>query len=135
MVKVCVEYQGELRSEVLHDPSGSTFTTDAPVDNQGKGEGFSPTDLCAAALGSCLSTIIGIQSKSLGVDTRGLWIEVIKRMSSDLPRRIASIEVDLWFPGPIAPEERSVIEKAARDCPVHHSLHPGISVTLRFHWR
>ncbi len=135
MVKVCVEYQGELRSEVLHDPSGSTFMTDAPVDNQGKGEGFSPTDLCAAALGSCLSTIIGIQSKSLGVDIRGLWIEVIKRMSSDLPRRIASIEVDLWFPVLIGPEERSVIEKAARDCPVHHSLHPGISVTLRFHWR
>ncbi|MEN8734805.1 MAG: OsmC family protein, partial [Lentimonas sp.] len=97
MVTITIDYEGQLRSTLQHGPSGSKLQTDAPVDNNGKGESFSPTDLCASALGSCIATIVGMQMEALGVDLKDMRIEVRKEMSKDLPRRIASLETEIWL--------------------------------------
>lgn len=135
MVKISVEYEGGLRCELTHDESRATFRTDAPLDNQGKGESFSPTDLCASALGSCIATILGIRAEKMEIDLRGMWIEVKKHMSADKPRRIARLETEIWMPRPLTSEQKEVFESAAAGCPVHHSLHPDIEKPIRFHWK
>src|SRR5271156_5850813 len=99
MVKVSVEYQGDLHCRAQHGPSGATLDTDAPVDNQGKGEAFSPTDLVGTALGSCMATIMGIYARKNGIPLEGMRIEVTKEMTPSPPRRIARLVTDIWMPG------------------------------------
>ncbi|MBI4357557.1 MAG: OsmC family protein [Gammaproteobacteria bacterium] len=132
MVEINVEYQGELHCVAIHVPSQKKLETDAPKDNQGKGETFSPTDLIATALGTCVATIMGLYAKRHALDLKGLQVSVKKTMSEDLPRRIASLEVDVLLPKGISPKERIELEKVAHTCPVHKSLHPDIKVPMVF---
>ena len=126
---------GDLRVESTHVASGARLVTDAPVDNNGKGEGFSPTDLCATALASCAMTIIGIYGKRHDVDVSGTRIEVTKTMSAD-PRRIGRLEVVFDMPDrPYTDKQKIMIERAAHTCPVHLSLHPDIEQVFTFRWK
>lgn len=134
MVKIFVEYEGDLHCTARHAPSEAIITTDAPKDNQGKGETFSPTDLVAAALATCIGTIIGILGKRKGWDFKGMRIEVEKIMINEPFRRIGRLPVQVWMPINLSQEERKMIEKAAAACPVHHSLHPDIEVSIHFRW-
>ena len=118
-----------------HGPSGSEFATDAPVDNNGRGESFSPTDLVATALGSCMATIMGIAAKRKDIALEGMVIRVAKHMSENLPRRIAKLEVTIEVPLPADHPERKLLENAALTCPVHQSLHPDIEVPIQWCWQ
>lgn len=135
MVTISIDYEGQLRSTLTHGPSKKTVQTDAPVDNNGKGESFSPTDLCASALGSCIATIVGMQMEALGVDLKGMRLEVRKEMSANLPRRIARLETEIWLPVPLTDDQQMKVEIAAKNCPVHQSLHPEIEKPMTFHWK
>ncbi len=126
-----VKYKGDLRTEAVHLGSGSAIVTDAPVDNQGKGEAFSPTDLVATALGSCMLTIMGIVARRDGIDIEDATAEVEKIMSKS-PRRIGEIKVRLIFKGPLKDIERGKLERAARTCPVSGSLHDELKETIEF---
>ena len=132
MVKVSIEYQGELHCRVKHGPSGAVLETDAPVDNQGKGEAFSPTDLVAVALGSCMATLMGIYARQKGVDLKGMRIEVAKEMTQSAPRKIARLTTEIRMPPGV--EQNPALVNAALTCPVHHSLHPDIEKPVNFHW-
>jgi uncharacterized OsmC-like protein len=134
MVRIQLSYQGGLRCSATHEPSGNTITTDAPLDNNGRGEAFSPTDLVATALGACMATVMGIVAERKAISLEGLRIEVRKHMSEDAPRRISRLEVDLHMPVPAAHPERKLLESAARGCPVHHSLHPDIETVFNCIW-
>ncbi len=134
MVRIQLSYQGGLRCAATHEPSGNTISTDAPVDNNGRGETFSPTDLVATALGACMATVMGIVGERKGIPLEGLRIEVRKHMSEDAPRRISKLEVDLHIPVPSSHPERKLLESAARGCPVHHSLHPDIEIVFNWNW-
>lgn len=134
MVKITTEYEGQLHCQAIHEPSGCHLYTDAPVDNKGLGESFSPTDLCAAAYATCMTTIMGIQAEKLGINLKGMKIEVNKEMSSDVPRRIVRLPVECWIPVILTSEHKSALINAAETCPVHHSLHPDIEKPIRFHW-
>jgi putative redox protein len=134
MVTIGIEYLGDLRCTAVHGPSGMQLTTDAPVDNQGKGEAFSPTDLCATSLGACMATIMGIQARTLGLDLRGMRVQVGKTMSATAPRRIARLEVLISVPGVHSDKHQAQLRRAAEQCPVHYSLHPDIEVDLQFRW-
>ena len=135
MVKIKIKYEGELRCQLVHELSGKAFKTDAPVDNNGKGESFSPTDLCASALGSCIATIIGMQMEALGLDLTGMRIEVQKEMSADLPRRITKLTTEIWLPIALNDDQMWQVEIAAKNCPVHHSLNPEIEKPIIFNWK
>ncbi|HWB60987.1 MAG TPA: OsmC family protein [Chthoniobacteraceae bacterium] len=132
MVKIAIEYQGDLHCSATHGPSAARLETDAPVDNQGKGESFSPTDLVATALGTCMATIMGIYAQRKGLDLRGMKIEVTKEMTKDAPRRIARLPSEIWMPATVAPDP--ALEHAARTCPVALSLHLDIEKPVVFHW-
>jgi len=134
MVKIDLEYLGDLRMKAQHGPSGVQLQTDAPVDNQGKGESFSPTDLVATGLGSCMATIMGIVARRQDVDLRGMQVAVEKVMSQDTPRRIAALKVNFQVPVKPDPEKIQALENAARTCPVAKSLHPDIQVEAHFTW-
>jgi len=134
MVEINARYEGDLRTTSTHSPSGVTLTTDAPLDNQGKGESFSPTDLCAAALINCMATIMGIKARSMGLDLAGLTLSVEKHMSTDAPRRIARLPVTIHGPASISADDRVKLERACRACPVFQSLHPAIEKHLHFYW-
>lgn len=134
MVNINLSYQGGLRCSATHELSGNTISTDAPLDNNGRGESFSPTDLVATALGACMATVMGIVAERKGIRLEGLRISVRKHMSEDSPRRIARIEVDLHMPVPANHPERKLLESAARGCPVHHSLHPDIEMVFNWTW-
>lgn len=134
MVHVDISYLGNLRCEALHGPSGSKILTDAPLDNHGKGEAFSPTDLAATALGTCMATVMGIAAARHGISLEGMTLGVDKVMSSDAPRRIARIEVVFRIPLPSDHPQRKILEAAALACPVHHSLHPDIEKPVHFDW-
>lgn len=134
MTTVKTIYQGELRTEAVHVASGVKITTDAPVDNQGKGESFSPTDLLAASLGSCMLTIMGIAARTHGFNIDGTQVEILKKMASD-PRRVSGIEVKFDFPEiNYDSRVRKIIEKAALTCPVALSLHPDIEQKVIFNF-
>ena len=122
MHQITVEYKGELRTKAKHLQSGNELITDAPIDNHGKGEAFSPTDLVATALASCILTIMGIVAERRNIDLKGTTSEVTKVMWEN-PRRIAEIHVDIYFKTNISDQYRKVLEKAAHSCPVHQSLH------------
>jgi len=132
MVQVDVVYRGGLRCEATHGPSGNTLLTDAPVDNQGKGEAFSPTDLVATALGTCIATIMGIVAEREKIDLVGMKITVQKEMSADLPRRIAKLSARIVFPRPLDERQRAKLENAAKTCPVHQTLHGKVEMPLEF---
>lgn len=133
-VEVSIVYQGELRCEATHGPSGVQLRTDAPVDNHGRGESFSPTDLVATALGACVLTILGIQADKHDIDLSGARVVVEKHMSVDLPRRIARLPVKVTVPVQFDDRVRTVLERAAHTCPVHQSLHPDIDKPIEFNW-
>lgn len=133
MTKTKIIYLGDLRTECTHE-SGAKVATDAPKDNMGRGKDFSPTDLFAASLGSCMMTIMAIQAQKLGVELQGTQVEVEKQMSVAGKRRIEKIIVRFqcpFLPNPMAIEK---LERAAVDCPVHLSLHPDIKVEVDFIW-
>jgi uncharacterized OsmC-like protein len=132
MVKISIEYQGGLHCSASHGPSGATLQTDAPVDNQGKGESFSPTDLVATALGTCMATIMGIYARQKGLPLEGMRLEVTKEMTQSAPRKIARLATEIWMPPGLA--QNSALEHAALTCPVHHSLHPDVEKPVNFHW-
>lgn len=130
-----VIYQGDLRTTATHLQSGSKIETDAPTDNNGKGERFSPTDLVATALASCMLTIIGIASKAHGFDIEGTQCSVTKIMAAD-PRRIGEIKIKMEFPkeNEYDGKAQAIIERAALTCPVFESLHPEMKKTIEFLW-
>lgn len=132
MSTITTLYTGELRTEATHLASGNTLITDAPVDNNGRGEAFSPTDLVCAALGSCMMTIMGIAARRHNLRLEGTRIEITKVMVAD-PRRIAEIILRFTFPpNDFAARDRALLEHAARTCPVALSLHPDLRQTLDF---
>jgi uncharacterized OsmC-like protein len=135
MVEIKLSYEGDLHCSAIHTPSGKTLVTDAPVDNNGRGESFSPTDLVATALGTCMATVIGIVARRKNLAVEGMAITVRKFMSEDPPRRISRLELDLDIPLPADHPDRPLLESAARGCPVHHSLHPDIKVVMNWTWR
>lgn len=124
-------YPGDYRTEATHLQSGSTILTDAPTDNQGRGEAFSPTDLVAAALGSCMLTIMSQAARTAGFDIAGTRLETTKVMTSN-PRRIGEILIDAYFPERYDEKQQRILERAAHACPVARSLHPETSQTIRF---
>jgi putative redox protein len=134
MATVKTIYLGDLRTENEHLQSGTKILTDAPTDNQGKGEAFSPTDLLATALGNCIMTIMGIKARDNGIDIKGTEIEVTKIMASD-PRRVAEVVVEFTFPKKnYSDEEKKLIESVAGISPVPLSLHPDLKQTIKFNW-
>ena len=134
MVTINGEYQGELHCTATHGPSGTRLATDAPKDNQGKGESFSPTDLVATALATCIATTMALAARPHGVDLTGLRYEVTKEMSADLPRRISRLVVRLTMPPAARNAPAGLLERAAHACPVTQSLAPGVESVLHFHW-
>ncbi len=134
MVKVSSIYEGGLRCRATHGPSDTTIVTDAPVDNHGKGESFSPTDLVATALGACMMTIMGIVAERHGLDLTGMTAETEKVMTAQPPRRVASLKTRLTIPLPADHPQRQLLEQAAHTCPVHKSLHPDIDAAIEFRW-
>lgn len=130
-----VIYKGNLRTECEHVKSKSTFITDAPTDNNGKGEAFSPTDTVATALASCMLTIIGIKAENSDFSIQGTIAEVTKTMASD-PRRISKIEIAFSFPETTSytEKQKKIIENAAKTCPVWYSLHPDIDKIISFNY-
>jgi len=131
-----VIYDGELRTVATHLYSGIQIETDAPLDNQGKAERFSPTDLVATSLGSCMLTTMGIKARDMQVDLRGTRIEIQKHMKAD-PRRVAAIDLTFHFPYSLQgldEKRRIILERAAQTCPVMYSIHPDIEVNLQFQW-
>jgi uncharacterized OsmC-like protein len=134
MVEISIKYLGDLRCEARHEPSGTVITTDAPVDNEGRGESFSPTDLAATSLGACMLTIMGIAARKQGVDLGDTQVKVLKEMTPKPPRRIAKLTVVFTIPLPASHDKRAMLEEAARNCPVHLSLDPGVEQEMRFDW-
>jgi putative redox protein len=134
MVEISIKYLGDLRCEARHESSGTVITTDAPVDNEGRGESFSPTDLAATSLGACMLTIMGIAARKQGVDLGDTQVKVLKEMTPKPPRRIAKLTVVFTIPLPASHEKRAMLEEAARNCPVHLSLDPGVEQDTRFDW-
>ena len=134
MVKITTTYEGGLRCRATHGPSGTTLVTDAPVDNHGRGESFSPTDLVATALGACMMTIMGIAAERHAIDLAGMTVETTKEMTSAPPRRIASLRTTLTIPLPPDHPQRQLLEQAAHTCPVHKSIHPEIAAPIEFIW-
>jgi len=132
MVEIRAVYEGDLRCRVTHGPSGQEFVTDAPKDNQGRGEAFSPTDLVAAALGSCMLTVMGIVAKRHQIDLTGTEACVRKEMVLEPARRIGRLSVTITFPRDFSNEQRRLLEHAALSCPVHHSLHSEIEAPVEF---
>jgi len=134
MVQITIDYAGDLRCEAVHGPSGKSLHTDAPVDNQGRGESFSPTDLLATSLGSCMLTIMGIAAAERGWELRGTRVTVVKHMAADPRRRVAKLEVTMEIPGDFDERQRKVLEEAARTCPVTQSLAERLEVVLEMRW-
>ena len=134
MITIKTIYTGDLQTIATHVRSGRTLVTDAPVDNQGKGENFSPTDLLAASLGSCTMTIIGIAARNHNFSVDGTRMEITKIMAEN-PRRVAEVVIDYFFPpNSFSDREKAIIENAARTCPVARSLHTDLKQTLRFNY-
>jgi putative redox protein len=134
MVRIDVSYCGDLRCEAEHGPSHMRLMTDAPVDNQGRGEAFSPTDLVATALGTCVSTIMGIYARRQGLSLAGLRVAVDKEMSAVSPRRISRLTLTIDMPAELAPKDRQALERCLENCPVRLSLHPEVVIAATFRY-
>ena len=135
MTKMITVYKGNLRTEITHTQSGTKITTDAPTDNHGKGESFSPTDLFASSLGSCMLTIMGITAQAHGFNIDGTTMTTEKVMAAN-PRRVAEIIIDFKFPegSNYSDKEKRLIEAAAKSCPVGNSLSAELKKTINFNW-
>lgn len=129
-----VTYISELRTECLHLRSSNTYITDAPVDNNGKGEAFSPTDTVATGLASCMLTVMGIKARDLNLKLDGSTAEVTKIMASN-PRRISEIKIVLHLNVSADQKQQTILERTGLNCPVHHSLHPDIKKDIQFNWK
>ena len=134
MVAIEMEYEGDLHCKAVHGPSGTELSTDAPKDNQGRGESFSPTDLVATALGTCMLSIMGILARTLNLDIKGTTATVEKEMTTAPPRRIAKLTVKIHVPHTLSVEEQEKFVRAAHTCPVHKSLHPDVEMPIEFTW-
>jgi len=130
-VEITGRYTGNLKMELTHGPSGTVIPVAAPVDNQGDGSSFSPTDLAAAALGACMCMLIAIVGQREGVDLSGLSFRLEKHMASS-PRRLGSVPVTIQMPAGLTPDQRKKLETAARTCPVHHSLDAAVERPVTF---
>ena len=133
MVRITSTYRGELRTSAVHGPSQTELITDAPVDNQGRGESFSPTDLVATGLGTCMLTIMGIVAERHAWPLVGATIDVEKHMGTS-PRRITKLDVTVRVPGEWEPKQRKALELAARECPVHRTLENTVEILVLFQW-
>jgi uncharacterized OsmC-like protein len=133
-VEINIIYEGGLLCTATHGPSRRSLNTDAPVDNGGKGEAFSPTDLVATALGTCMATIMGLVAQRNHLDIAGLQVQVLKEMAADPVRRIGSLKTRLVFPKgkPLSAASRAKLEAAANACPVKQSLHPDVKIPVEF---
>jgi putative redox protein len=131
-----IVYKGDLRTELTHIRSGQVVETDAPVDNHGKGERFSPTDLLATSYGTCMITTMAIRATDMNLNLDGTKVEITKIMSSDAPRRVAGIKCELFFTKlfEATEEQKKQLFLVARNCPVEKSLHPDIKLDVTFHW-
>lgn len=132
MVNIHISYEGELHCRLTHEPSKRELTTDAPKDNMGKGESFSPTDLVASALGSCFLTTMAIYAQRHGIELKGAQAHVTKEMTASPDRRIARLTVRIDMPKGIGKEQRPVLEKVALTCPVHKSLDHSVKIPISF---
>lgn len=132
-VRQTLAYEGDLHCRLTHGPSGVNLETDAPVDNHGRGASFSPTDLLASALVSCMVTVMAIAARQIGHELVGVTAQIEKTMSAS-PRRVARLEVEIAIPGTWSPADRELLQNAALTCPVKQSLHPEMVVDLRFVW-
>ena len=130
-----VVYKGNLRTEATHLQSNTIIETDAPVDNNGKGERFSPTDIVATALGSCMLTIMGVKAEAMNIDLTGTTLDIQKIMAAN-PRRISGVQIRFGFPDDLvlSEKEKAILENAAHTCPVAKSIHPDINVEVKFGW-
>jgi uncharacterized OsmC-like protein len=128
-----VEYKGDLRTEAVHLDSGEQIHTDAPKDNEGKGETFSPTDLVATSLASCMMTVMGIKAKQHGINMVGTTADVVKEMAAD-PRRISAIRINIHFLNNYSDKERILLERTANTCPVRNSLSDELAVEIHFNY-
>ena len=135
MVKIEIKHTGSLHSEALHTESGTRIHTDAPLDNGGKGESFSPTDLLATALGTCMTTTMDLYAKKNGFSIGGANAVVLKHMVSEPSRRVGRLEVVVEMPLSGSHPQREALEKAALNCPVAKSLSPEIQIPVSFSWR
>ncbi len=133
MVTITAKYEGDLCCTAVHGPSGSSMQTDAPKDNEGLGRYFSPTDLVATALGTCILTTMGLVARRHGIELRGARVTVEKHMQSN-PRRIARLPCEVHVPGTFTAEQQRLLETTAHSCPVHKSLHPDIEAPIRIVW-
>ena len=134
MVNISISYNGELHCTATHGPSKTELATDAPVDNNGKGESFSPTDLVATALGTCMSTILAMTAEKNGLNVKGMTVQVSKEMSKDAPRRIVALPSEVHIPLRATTPQRAILENAALNCPVHKSLPTEIERPTTFFW-
>ncbi len=133
-VTIDIDYLGDLHCTATHGPSGSRLTTDAPTDNGGRGDRFSPTDLVATALGTCLTTVMGLVARRTGLDLQGTRVRVEKHMTSEPVRRIGGLVAVVTFPHSFSADDRARLERAAAICPVRQSLHPDVRVEMRFEY-
>jgi len=130
-----ITYEGEFRCTAVHNQSGSGIETDAPTDNKGKGERFSPTDLVVTALGTCILTTMAIKAKEMGIELQGTTVDVQKHMSTEAPRRIVKIEAEIKFPASHFEEkDMTTLERIGNHCPVARSLHPDIIQDIKYVW-
>jgi len=134
MVKMNTVYQGDLRCQATHGPSGAVLLTDAPVDNQGKGQAFSPTDLVATALATCMITTMGIAAQRQGIDIGQATASAEKEMVAAPLRRIGKITMRIHVPTKLNDEQKQKMKNAALTCPVHKSLHPDVQIPVEFTW-
>ena len=134
MVRIDVTYGGGLHTTASHGPSSAQLETDAPKDNEGRGEAFSPTDLLATATASCMLTVMGIVARRHDWPLEGARAEVEKHMVTEPERRVGRLAIRFAMPAGIPAEARSVLERTAHTCPVHRSLHPDVEVDARFDW-
>ena len=133
-VRIEVGYEGDLHTVATHGPSGAKLETDAPKDNEGRGESFSPTDLLATALGTCMLTVMGILARRKGWEMQGARVEVDKHMVVDPVRRVGQLALRFEMPAGIPVEAQKPLERAAHTCPVHQSLHPDVKIETAFAW-
>lgn len=134
MVTITGQYEGDLHCSASHGPSGRSLATDAPKDNQGRGETFAPTDLVATGYATCIATTMALVARKHNVDLKGLRYEVTKEMSSEAPRRITRLRAQFWMPPAARQAPAGLLEKAAHSCPVHQSLDSSVEKEIIFHW-
>ena len=133
MSKITCSYLGDLKCEAKHLQSGNLITTDAPIDHCGKGESFSPTDLLATSLGSCLLTIMSIKARSKGWELKNIYLDIEKIMTKNKERKIAQLKIDIYIPDDLSKEKIDFIKNASEDCPVTRNLSESLDIKINWH--